>query len=244
MRVFGLIGYPLGHSFSKAYFERKFQEEHITDCRFENFPLEQIHLLPDLLHTQKPEGLAVTIPYKTEVLAFAHTCSPEVAAIGAANCLCIHDAHISAHNTDIIGFEQSFLPLWKHRQNNALVLGTGGASKAICFVLNKLNIDYQLVSRNAQPNCITYASLTAEQLEKTPVIINCTPLGTFPDIATCADLPWEGIGPQHYLYDLVYNPSETLFLRRGRQAGATIKNGADMLAIQADANWRLWNNVS
>lgn len=244
MRVFGLIGYPLGHSFSKAYFERKFQEEQISDCRFENFALEQIHQLPELLQNEKPAGLAVTIPYKTDVLAFVHSCSAETIAVGAANCLCIRDAHISAHNTDIIGFEQSFRPLWNPSQNKALILGTGGASKAICYVMKKLNIDYQLVSRKAQPGCLTYESLTRELLGQTPVIIHCTPVGTYPDIDACVNLPWEAIGAQHYLYDLVYNPAETAFLRKGRQAGATVKNGADMLAIQAEANWRLWNNVS
>ncbi|MFT3948493.1 MAG: shikimate dehydrogenase [Agriterribacter sp.] len=241
MRLFGLIGYPLGHSFSKKYFTEKFERESL-DCRFENFPIKHIELLPEIIE-QYPtlEGLCVTIPYKEKVLPFLHELSPEVAAINACNSIRITNKKLSGNNTDAIGFEKSLLQQLKPYHSNALILGTGGAAKAVEFVLKKLGITYSIVSRTAQPNVITYASLNDDIIRKSLLIVNASPAGTYPDSDTYPQIPYNAITEKHFLFDLVYNPPKTIFLQKGEVKGAAIQNGFDMLVNQAEASWEIWN---
>ena len=242
MRLFGLIGKTLTHSFSGQFFGNKFTREGITDCRYELFPLEQISELPDLIQTHPNlKGLNVTIPYKKEVMAYldAHSIPPE---IGACNCIDIKEGRCIGYNTDWIGFENSLLPLLEPRHTAALVLGSGGASLAVRYVLKKNGIPYTLVGRSRNSEIeLTYEDLEAAVMQAHPIVINTTPLGTYPAIDTCPPIPYEAIGPQHLLYDLVYNPAQTLFLQKGLERGARIKNGEEMLILQAEESWRIWN---
>lgn len=241
MRLFGLIGYPLGHSFSRKYFTQKFERERLP-CTFENFPIKDISLLPEIL-TEHPnlEGLCVTIPYKQQVIPFLNELSPEVREIGACNSIRIRGGILTGYNTDTIGFKQSLLRKLTPGHSRALVLGTGGASRAVRFVLKELGIPYTLVSRRSGEDCISYASVNQKTINDHLLIINTTPLGTFPDIHDCPALPYEFIGPNHFLFDLIYNPEETLFLKNGAKYGAITQNGHDMLIGQAEASWELWN---
>lgn len=242
-RLFGLIGYPLSHSFSKKYFLEKFEQEVITDCRYELFPLAAIDELPALLAAH-PElcGLNVTIPYKEQVIPFLGTQNPLVKAIGACNCIRISAGQLQGFNTDAIGFQRSLQEklLPDHRQ--ALVFGTGGAAKAVCYVLRQLNIGYQLVSRRKMYDQLSYEEVTGKLLETHTLLINTTPLGMYPNITEAPPLPYEALTSGHYLYDLVYNPEQTLFLQKGSAAGALTKNGMDMLVIQAEESWKIWNS--
>ncbi len=245
MKLYGLIGYPLGHSFSKEYFTRKFEKESLADCFFELFPLIKIDQFNHLIQSQLSlKGLCVTIPYKQSVIPFLHSISDEAKNIGAVNCIQMLPGGLKGHNTDVVGFEQSFIPHLKPHHNKALVLGTGGASKAVQFVLNKLSIPFLIVSRVPAGNqCIGYNKIDKELLEEYTVIINCTPLGMYPNEDALPPLPYQNLSSQHYLYDLIYKPAETKFLQQGKQTGATIKNGYDMLIIQAEENWRIWNGI-
>lgn len=242
-RLFGLIGYPLSHSFSKKYFSEKFEQEGITDCRYELFPLAAIDELPALLAAY-PElcGLNVTIPYKEQVIPFLDTQHSLVKAIGACNCIRIAAGQLQGFNTDAIGFQRSLQEklLPDHRQ--ALVFGTGGAAKAVCYGLRQLNIDYQLVSRRKMYDQLSYEEVTEKLLETHTLLINTTPLGMYPNITEAPPLPYEALTSHHYLYDLVYNPEQTLFLQKGVAAGARTKNGMDMLVIQAEESWKIWNS--
>ena len=242
MRLFGLIGYPLGHSFSKRYFTQKFETEHIPDCRYELFPLSSISELPALLAANPSlEGLNITIPYKKAVLPFLNS-SELPAGLDACNCIRIRNGKLHGYNTDVLGFEKSLLPLLRPVHNRALVLGNGGAAESIMFVLKKRGIPFELVSRQLHGNStMTYADLTTDLIRRHTLIINTTPLGTFPHPEHCPDIPYEGITEEHLLYDLVYNPPETLFLRKGKERGAVIKNGEEMLVIQAEESWTFWN---
>ncbi len=242
MRLFGLIGYPLGHSFSKKYFEEKFLREGITDVAFENFAIPSIAQFPDLWK-QHPDlrGLAVTIPYKQQVIAYLDELSPEVAAMQACNCVQQKAGKLIGYNTDIIGFEQSLLPYLKPEHTHALILGTGGAAAGVAFVLRRLGIRYQFVSRNPDANGLSYAELDEVRMETHRLIINTTPLGTFPAVDTCAPIPYQYLTDQYHCFDLVYNPAETLFMQKAKAQGASVQNGYDMLTIQAEANWRIWN---
>jgi shikimate dehydrogenase len=243
MRRFGLIGYPLSHSFSQKYFTEKFQREGITDCVYENYPFSEIEELSMILREYTDlEGLNVTIPYKEKVIPFLSQQNEVVRAIGACNCIRIEQGRLSGYNTDVTGFEQSLLPGLSAQHKKALVLGTGGAAKAVNFVLNKLGIDYLEVSRNAKgTQKIAYQQVTPELLKEHLLIINTTPLGMYPKTDEYPALPYEALTSHHYLFDLVYNPDQTLFLQKGKQQGATIKNGSDMLIIQAEESWRIWN---
>jgi shikimate dehydrogenase len=243
MRKFGLIGYPLGHSFSGNYFRKKFQKEHITDCVYNNYEIDSISRLPDILREPDLEGLNVTIPYKESVIPFLHKKDPVVTAIGASNCIRISDGKLEGFNTDVIGFERSLVEKLAARDQFALILGTGGSSKAVAWVLQQKGIHFLFVSRKptGQTDQILYSDLDRELMQKHTLIINTTPLGMFPDTGVCADLPYTFAGPDHYFFDLVYNPPKTLFLEKGEAAGARIKNGADMLSIQAEASWEIWN---
>ena len=245
MRKFGLIGYPLGHSFSGNYFREKFRKEFIPDCLYSNYEIDSISLLPDILKDPDLEGLNVTIPYKESVIPFLDKKDPVVTAIGASNCIRISKGELTGFNTDVIGFEKSLIEKLAVTDQYALILGTGGSSKAVTWVLQQKGIRFLFVTRNmtGKQDHISYPDLTPEIMRKHTLIINTTPLGMFPNSGTCAPIPYEYIGSAHYLFDLVYNPSKTLFLEKGESAGARTKNGADMLAIQAEASWEIWNKL-
>jgi shikimate dehydrogenase len=240
--LYGLIGYPLSHSFSKKYFEDKFEKEALTNCRFENFSISSVDELKDIISCN-PElkGLAVTIPYKQEVLKFLHFSQiPE--GLNACNCIKIEEGKLTGFNTDYIGFENSFSPLLKPHHTTALVLGNGGATEAVVFVLKRLGITYKIVSRKLRSGSdLTYDQVTDSMISETPIIINTTPSGMYPKVDDCPPIPYHAISSKHFLYDLIYNPDKTLFLQKGEGQGAAIKNGADMLALQADENWKIWN---
>jgi shikimate dehydrogenase len=244
MKTYGIIGYPLTHSFSQKYFTEKIAREGIADAVFYSFPLTIIEEFPALLsnHTSL-KGMAVTIPYKEKVLQYVTHLSEEVMQIGAANCIRIKRDELTAYNTDIIGFERSFVKKLKSNHKKALVLGTGGSSKAAQYVLKKLGIEFLMVSRNesAAENCIQYNKLTEAVIKEYHIIINTTPLGMSPAEDTCPDLPYHLLTADHYLFDLVYAPAKTLFLKKGEEQGAAIENGFEMLIIQAEENWRIWN---
>jgi shikimate dehydrogenase len=246
MKTYGLIGYPLTHSFSKQYFTEKIERERIDGAVFHSFPLRQITELPDLLKNNPLlKGLAVTIPYKEQVLQYIDVLCGEVKQIGAANCIKIQKDKLTAYNTDIIGFERSFVKKLKPIHKKALVLGTGGASKAVQFVLNKLGIEFLIVSRTANQaeDSIQYEQITEKLIHEYNIVINSTPLGMSPDENTCPEIPYSFLTADHYLYDLVYEPAKTLFLQEGEQRGAVIENGFEMLIIQAEENWRIWNEA-
>lgn len=244
MRRFGLIGYPLSHSFSKTYFAEKFSRENITDAVYDNFSIPAIDELTNILE-QHPdlEGLNVTIPYKELVIPFLAEKEPVVAAMGACNCLKkIAPGKFKGYNTDTVGFKTSLSEFLKPQHDRALILGTGGAAKAVEYVLNTLGIQYQYVSRTSSPNRLAYAQISESLIKETRLIINTTPLGMYPNVDAAPELPYHFLTPAHYLFDLVYNPAKTLFLAKGEEQGATIKNGWDMLVIQAEESWKIWNS--
>lgn len=246
MNLYGLIGYPLGHSFSKKYFTEKFEREGIKDCMFEAFPIASIDEFPALLKANPDlKGLCVTIPYKEQVLKYIDELSEEVKAIGATNSISIKDNKLTAYNTDIAGFRQSFQKLVQPHHTKALVLGTGGASKAVQYVLHQLGIDYLIVSRNVSTTArlIRYQDINEALMNEYSVIINCSPVGMWPNENSCPAIPYELVTSKHYLYDLVYKPDETLFTQRGKNKGAITKNGYEMLLIQAEESWHIWNNI-
>ncbi len=245
MRLFGIIGFPLSHSFSEKFFTEKFTAEGIIDAQFKPFAIEQVDMLHDILQ-QHPNlnGFAITIPHKKAVLDFLNETTTEVKLMGACNCVRIRNGKLFGYNTDVIGFEKSFAKHLQHHHTKALVLGTGGAAAAVEFVLRKRNIDYLSVSRTKSEDSktLTYADLDASIMKEYTVIINTTPLGTYPKVDEAADLPYQLITPQHYLFDLVYNPSETKFLRLGKEQSAITENGYEMLVLQAEENWKIWNS--
>jgi shikimate dehydrogenase len=241
MKLYGLIGYPLGHSFSEKYFTEKFTAEQVTDCQYRAFPLKNIADLPQLLAGHDDlRGFNITIPHKQAIIPFLDDASKLPATLDACNCVKINNGKLTGYNTDVIGFEKSLLPHLQPFHKNALILGSGGAAAAVKFVLQKLNISFKTVSRKSAAG-LTYADLNKDIIEENLLIINCTPLGTFPAVEECAAIPYQFITAQHLLYDLVYNPAKTLFLQKGEQQGAAIKNGSDMLVIQAEESWRIWN---
>jgi shikimate dehydrogenase len=245
MNVFGLIGYPLGHSFSKQYFTEKFAKEGIKNCMFEAFPIASIDEFPSLLKNNPDlKGLCVTIPYKEQVLRYIDELSGEVKSIGATNSITIRDNKLVAYNTDIAGFRQSFKKLLQPYHTKALVLGTGGAAKAVQYVLKELGIEYLVVSRSnsGAAGFVNYIAIDESLMNEYTIVINCTPVGMWPNENTCPDIPYEQITSRHYLYDLVYKPEETLFLKKGKDKNATIQNGYEMLVIQAEESWRIWNS--
>ncbi len=246
MRTFGLIGYPLGHSFSQSYFSKKFRDEQITGCEYLNFPISTISELPSRLR-EYPNlaGLNVTIPYKEQVLPFLSSANEIVSATGACNCILIDSLQqLHGYNTDVTGFEHSLRPLLKPFHTKALVLGTGGAAKAVAFVLTKLNIAFLYVSRQeSRENTIHYNQLNRLLMEEHLLIINTTPVGMFPAEKDSPPIDYEAITPRHLLFDLIYNPVMTVFLQKGAQRGATIQNGYEMLEIQAEESWKIWNSL-
>ncbi|PWU01644.1 MAG: shikimate dehydrogenase [Bacteroidetes bacterium] len=240
MKLYGLIGFPLSHSFSKEYFTVKFQREGIQDSRYELFPIRNIEEFPSLLENHPQlAGINITIPYKQSVLQYLDDKSNLPAGLDACNCIKIVNGIKYGFNTDVVGFEKSFTSKLKSSQHNALVLGTGGASMAVQFVLKKLGIDFKLVGRKNTE--LSYEDLNEKVIKETAIIINTTPLGTYPKSQEFPNIPYGALSPYHYVYDLIYNPSKTLFLQKAEEKGATIQNGFDMLAIQAEESWRIWN---
>ena len=246
MDKYGLIGYPLGHSFSISYFNQRFHDEDI-DAVYENFEIPSIDILPEVL-SQNPElkGLNVTIPYKEKVIPFLDSVSPEARAIGAVNVIrVIHEGKnvkLKGYTSDVIGFTQSIEPLLEKCHKKALILGTGGASKAIDYGLRSLGLETVFVSRYQRPDTIQYEKITPDDIREYNVIVNCTPLGMYPKVDTCPNLPYEAMDRSTLLYDLIYNPDETLFMKRGLTRGATVKNGLEMLLLQAFASWEFWQS--
>ena len=246
MDKYGLIGYPLGHSFSIGYFNEKFQNECI-DATYENFEIPSIENLTEILDSN-PElkGLNVTIPYKEKVISYLDSISPEARAIGAVNVIKVthkgNKTELKGYNSDVIGFTQSIEPLLERYHKKALVLGTGGASKAIIFSLKSLGIETLTVSRYERHGCVRYEDITPEMIKEYNVIVNCTPCGMYPQTDDCPNLPYEAMDSHTLLYDLIYNPDETLFLKKGKAQGATVKNGLEMLLLQALASWNFWNS--
>ncbi len=242
MKRFGLIGRTLKHSFSQAYFTKKFAEAGINDCVYQNFELSAINELPPLFERYPDlKGVNVTIPYKEDVLPYLAAMDEVVKEIGACNCIKADGGRLMGYNTDVVGFGQSLEPKLKPHHRKALVLGTGGASKAIAFVLEQLNIRYALVSRTKAGTSLCYDDLTEELVADHPLIINTTPLGMYPKMETSPAIPYQAITPAHFLYDIVYNPEKTVFLLEGEKQGAQICNGYEMLIGQAEESWRIWS---
>lgn len=244
MEKYGLIGYPLGHSFSINYFNQKFTDEGIN-ARYYNFEIPTIDALAEVLDSN-PElkGLNVTIPYKQKVMEYLDQISPEARAIGAVNVIKVmhqgNETILKGYNSDVIGFTQSIEPMLEDYHKKALILGTGGASKAIDYGLRSLGLETVFVSRYERPETICYEDVTPEVVKEYNVIVNCTPLGMFPKTEECPRLPYEAMDEHNILYDLIYNPDETLFMKRGAQRGANVKNGLEMLLLQAFASWEFW----
>lgn len=247
MRQFGLIGFPLAHSFSKTFFTEMFLEKGIGDCEYNLYPIGNIQQLSKLLEEQPGlSGLNVTIPYKQSVIPFLNKLDSTAETIGAVNTIKISRIsgrmQLIGYNTDALGFEKSLIPLLKSWHTQALILGTGGASKAVEFVLNKLGISYHLISRTPNsPNALGYHNLDKNIIASHPLIINTTPLGMYPKIDSCPDIPYNLLDNKHLLYDLVYNPSTTLFMKKGESQGSATTNGMAMLKYQALEAWEIWN---
>ena len=246
MDKYGLIGYPLGHSFSISYFNQRFADEGI-DAKYMNFEIPTIDELPEVI-AKNPElkGLNVTIPYKEKVMDFLDSISPEARAIGAVNVIRVtHEGKntiLKGFNSDVIGFTKSIESMLdKKWHKKALILGTGGASKAINYGLKALGLETVFVSRYERPETIQYDKITPEVIKEYNVIVNCTPLGMYPHSDECPDLPYEAMDNHTILYDLIYNPDQTLFMRKGAEQGADVKNGLEMLLLQAFASWEFWN---
>ena len=246
MDKYGLIGYPLGHSFSRDFFNEKFRNEGI-DAEYVNFEIPDISRFPEIL-TENPDlrGLNVTIPYKEKIISYMDALSEEARQIGAVNVVRVSErkgqTYLKGFNSDVIGFTRSIEPLLEPKHKKAIILGTGGASKAIRYGLEQLGLEYRLVSRTPREGVWSYNQLTPETMQEYTVIVNCTPVGMYPHPDACPPLPYEAIGHDHLLYDLVYNPEETLFLRKGRGQGAITKNGLEMLLLQAYAGWEFWHS--
>lgn len=243
MKRYGLIGRTLTHSFSKDFFSRKFEKEGRTDCVYDNFELPTIEEFPSLLGAHPDlRGLNVTIPYKEDVLRFLTDSNDIVKEIGACNCIKIKGDERVGYNTDVLGFRNSLVPKLKRYHRRALILGSGGASKAIRYVLQQLDIDYSIVSRHKKINDLGYEDLGEELIADHHLIINTTPLGMYPNVDADPPVPYAYITHKHFLYDVIYNPLKTKFLTEGEKRGAQICNGYEMLIEQAEESWRIWNS--
>ena len=246
MEKYGLLGYPLEHSFSKKYFNRKFESEHI-DAQYVNFEISTIRDLKNIVK-ENPDlhGLNVTLPYKTAVIPLLDDIDEDARLIGAVNVIAFCKGafgrrKLKGYNSYILGFRQSIEPMLNETHRKALILGTGGASKAVFQGLKQMGIASTLVSRTAKDFCITYEEISPKTLEQYTVIVNTTPVGMFPHINDCPNIPYPLLTPRHLLYDLLYNPNETLFMKKGKAQGATVKNGLEMLLLQAFASWEIWH---
>ncbi len=251
MKKLGLIGYPLSHSFSKKYFENKFSEQQIKEYVYDLYPLKQVEEINALL-LQHPElcGLNVTIPYKEQVIPFLQELDETAAAVGAVNCIKIKTENgirrLIGYNTDVFGFRQSIKPFLEPQHEKALIIGTGGASKAVAYVLNQIGVACWFVSRDkmhtGKENCFNYSELNDYTMKAFKLIVNTSPVGMYPHTGQCPDLPYDHVEKGHLFYDLVYNPEETLFMKKGRERGAVAVNGLSMLYHQADKAWEIWRN--
>jgi len=242
MRRYGLIGYPLTHSFSQKFFTEKFEREGLTDCVYDNFSIVGIGELAFILDDAELCGLNVTIPYKRAVLDYLHDKDEVVGGIGACNCIRIEKGRLTGYNTDVVGFEQSLVRRLAPHHRRALVLGTGGASKAVEYVLQKRGIGYRMVTRQPREGMddLGYEQVDAAVIASHLLIVNTTPVGMYPQVEECPPLPYEVLTPRHYLFDLIYNPARTLFLQKGEERGAVVENGHEMLVLQAEESWRIW----
>ncbi|MDR2680620.1 MAG: shikimate dehydrogenase [Tannerella sp.] len=247
MKKYGLIGYPLEHSYSKDFFNQKFESEGI-DAEYVNFEIKNVNEIKDVIR-ENPLlcGLNVTLPYKMKVIPLLDSITDNARNIGAVNVIKFKKGlfgklHLEGHNSDIIGFKKSIEPLLNNTHHKALILGTGGASKAIYHGLKQLGIISVFVSREPKEFCITYDEITKNTMENYTVIVNTTPLGMYPKTDSCPDIPYEYVSPGHILYDLLYNPDETLFMKKGKEKGAVVKNGLEMLLLQAYVSWEIWNS--
>lgn len=238
MRKFGLIGRNISYSFSQKYFADKFKRESIEDASYEIFDLNSIEEVEKIFQIKDLTGLNVTIPYKEEILNYLDELDPISKEIGAVNCIKIKNGKKIGFNTDAFGFEKSLIPHLEFHHQNALILGDGGAAKAIKFVLNKHLIHFETVIRTGN---LKFKDLTKEMVQDHYLIINCTPLGTYPNVEECPPIPYEYLNSQHFLYDLIYNPEKTKFLELGEKSGAKSKNGFEMLVLQAEKSWEIWN---
>jgi shikimate dehydrogenase len=246
MKIYGLIGQSLSHSFSQKYFSDKFIAEQIEGCEYQNFELQNLDKeVPVLKNIPNLCGLNVTIPYKSQIISFLDDATEECREMNACNCIQIKNGKWIGYNTDVIGFEKSFTPHLKPHHKKALILGTGGASKAVAFVLKKLGIDFLYVSRRKENSLsiIHYDDFSAKIIDDYTVVINTTPVGMFPNVDAYPQLPYENISGRHYFFDLIYNPAKTLFLSKAEEKGASVENGEKMLVIQAEESWTIWNKV-
>jgi shikimate dehydrogenase len=249
-KKYGLIGYPLSHSFSKNYFNEKFEKENITDCEYELFPIKKVEELNSLIHGQPAlKGLNVTIPYKEAVIPFLDELDETARTVGAVNCIKVFSSasalKLKGYNTDVFGFRQSIKPFLETQHERALILGTGGASKAVHYVLKDIGIDCYFATRDksgsVNEKTFEYNELNEYMIAAFKLIVNTTPLGMFPEVETLPEIPYQYLTPSHLLYDLVYNPAETEFLKQGKAKGASTVNGLSMLKQQAEEAWRIWN---
>lgn len=244
-RKYGLIGFPLSHSFSKGFFAEKFAKEHIVNTQYENYPIESVDQFHQLWQ-QEPqlEGINITIPHKKAVIPFLDHTSTVVNAINACNCIRKYNGKLYGYNTDVIGFEKSLQPFLLPHHQKALILGTGGAAAAVAWVLQKLGISFKYVSRSSNgEEVISYEALNNTILHEHLLIINTSPVGMYPHVNEAPNLNYEALTDKHHLYDLIYNPAETLFLTKGKERGASIQNGLEMLHLQAEASWEIWNSA-
>ncbi|GGF77803.1 shikimate dehydrogenase family protein [Wenyingzhuangia marina] len=243
--TFGLVGKNISYSFSRGYFAEKFQKLGLENHQYVNFDLQEISLLEDIIKAKENglKGLNVTIPYKQDVQPFLNSIDADAKEIGAVNTIKLNeDGTVVGYNTDVYGFQKSLEPLLKSHHTKALILGTGGASKAVAFAFKKLGIEYKFVSRTASENKWSYDDLNKEIIQEYTVIVNCSPLGTSPKVELKPEIPYQFLNSNHLLYDLIYNPAETTFLRMGKEQGAVIKNGLEMLELQAEKSWSIWNS--
>jgi len=242
---FGLVGKNISYSFSQKYFTEKFKQLGLNSYKFRNYDIPEIEEFPFILYHREEDfkGLNVTIPYKQSVIKYLDEIKGDALKIGAVNTIKITDDNLLiGYNTDVYGFQKSIEPLLKNHHKKALILGTGGASKAIAFTFEKLGVEYTFVSRNVGENSMLYSLLTEQIIAENTIIVNCTPLGTHPDIENAPNIPYNFISEKHLLFDLIYNPLETKFLREGKKRGAIIKNGLEMLELQAEKSWEIWNS--
>jgi shikimate dehydrogenase len=243
MKKFGLIGKSISYSFSRKYFSEKFEKEGLEGFTYENVDLENLDSISEIFKNGGFSGMNVTIPYKQDIMPKLDEVDGDAAEIGAVNTISIINGKTKGYNTDSIGFKNSIKPFFEPHHSKALIFGSGGASKAVAHVLKQLGVNYFKVSRN--PNAkdeISYSDLTVEAIANYPFLINCTPIGTHPNVDSKLDIPYQGIGPKHLIYDLVYNPSVTAFMKEGLDRGATAVNGLSMLQQQAEKAWEIWNN--
>jgi shikimate dehydrogenase len=243
MKSYALIGFPLGHSFSKKYFDEKFLKESIPDANFDLLPLSNLSLFGSLKSQNKYAGFAVTIPYKEQIISYLDEVDISAHQIGAVNCIKVLDGKYIGYNTDFLGFEKSLKKIANPQDTHAIILGSGGASKAVQYVFDNVGIEYLVVGRRKEStkHACVYEDINQTIIETHTIMVNCTPLGMSPHENQCPPVPYSYLTNRHLLIDLVYNPAETVFLKAGLKAGARVQNGFDMLIFQAEENWKIWN---